>query len=104
MRKRQVQRGQFLVLKQPEVPSVLVETAYISNPNQDAALDHANYQAQLARALYAGIIDDFRAHAPPDAYVAQNPGDRVIVPVQHVISRGDTLSKIAERYNVSLPA
>jgi N-acetylmuramoyl-L-alanine amidase len=104
MRKRQVQRGQFLVLKQPEVPSVLVETAYISNPNQEAALDDANYQAQLARALYAGILDYFQTHAPPDAYLAQNPGDRVIVPVQHVISRGDTLSKIAERYNVSLPA
>jgi len=104
MRKRQVQRAQFLVLKQPDVPSVLVETAYISNPKQEAALDDANYQAQLARALYAGILDYFQTHAPPDTFLAQNPAERVIVPVQRVISRGDTLSKIAERYNVSLPA
>lgn len=104
MRKRQVQRAQFLVLKQPDVPSVLVETAYISNPKQEAALDDANYQAQLARALYAGILDYFQTHAPPDTYLAQNPGERVIVPIQHVISRGETLSTIAQRYNVSLPA
>ncbi|HEX6995156.1 MAG TPA: N-acetylmuramoyl-L-alanine amidase [Gammaproteobacteria bacterium] len=104
MRKRQVQRAQFLVLKQPDVPSVLVETAYISNPTQEAALGDANYQAQLARALYAGILDYFQTHAPPDTYLAQNPGERVIVPIQHVISRGETLSTIAERYNVSLPA
>lgn len=104
MRRRQVQRGQFLVLKQPDVPSVLVETAYISNPTQEQALGDATYQAQLARALHAGILDYFQTHAPPDSYLAQNPDERVLAPVQHVISRGDTLSKIAERYNVSLPA
>ncbi len=104
MRRHQVQRGQFLVLKQPDVPSVLVETAYISNPTQEQALGDATYQAQLARALHAGILDYFQTHAPPDSYLAQNPDARVLAPVQHVISRGDTLSKIAERYNVSLPA
>jgi N-acetylmuramoyl-L-alanine amidase len=103
MRKRQVQRAQFLVLKQP-VPSVLVETAYISNPAEEAALHDSNYQAQLARALYAGILDYFQTHAPADTYLAQNPGQRVTVPIQHVIARGETLSKIAERYNVSLPS
>lgn len=104
MRKRQVQRAQFLVLKQPDVPAVLVETAYISNPAQERALGDANYQAQLARALYAGILDYFQTHAPPDTYLAQNPSQRVAVPIQHAVSRGDTLSKIAERYNVSLVA
>ena len=104
MRKRQVQRAQFLVLKSPDVPSVLIETAYISNPSQEAALDDSNYQAQLARALYAGILDFFQTNAPPDSYLALNPGRRIIVPVQHVIGRGDTLSGIAERYNVSLPS
>lgn len=104
MRKHQVQRAKFLVLKQPDVPAVLVETAYISNPAQEQALGDANYQAQLARALYAGILDYFQTHAPPDTYLAQNPGERLSLPVQHVIARGETLSKIAERYNVSLSA
>ncbi|MFS8608369.1 MAG: N-acetylmuramoyl-L-alanine amidase, partial [Gammaproteobacteria bacterium] len=102
MRKHQVQRAKFLVLRQPDVPAVLVETAYISNPSQEQALGDANYQAQLARALAAGILDYFQTHAPPDTYFAQNPGARVSMPIQHVISRGETLSKIAERYNVSL--
>ncbi|MBN1239901.1 MAG: N-acetylmuramoyl-L-alanine amidase [Gammaproteobacteria bacterium] len=104
MRKRQVQRAQFVVLKSPDIPSVLVETAYISNPRQEAALSDSNYQGQLARALFAGILDYFQTHAPPDTYLARNPTQRVTVPVQHVIGRGDTLSGIAERYRISLPA
>jgi N-acetylmuramoyl-L-alanine amidase len=104
MRKRQVQRAQFLVLKSPDIPSVLVETAYISNPKEEAALHDANYQAQLARALHAGVLDYFQTNAPADSYLARNPAERVVTPVQHVIGRGDTLSGIAERYRISLPA
>ena len=104
MRKRQVQHARFAVLKQPDIPSLLVETAYISNPTQEARLHDANYQAQLARALAAGIMDYFQTHAAADTYIARNPTQRVPIALQHVISRGDTLSGIAQRYNVSLPA
>lgn len=104
MRKRQVQRAQFLVLKSPDVPSILVETAYISNPKEEAALRDSNHQAQLARALAAGILDYFETNAPPGSYLAMNRVQRVVSPVQHVIGRGDTLSGIAERYSISLPA
>lgn len=104
MRKRQVQYANFAVLRQPDVPSLLVETAYISNPTQEAALRDASYQARLARALAAGIMDYFQTHAAAETFLAQNPTQRVPIQVQHVISRGDTLSGIAQRYNVSLPA
>jgi N-acetylmuramoyl-L-alanine amidase len=104
MRRTQVQRARFVVLRQPDIPSILVETAYISNPKQEALLDDSTYQAQLARALYAGILDYFQANPPPGSYLALNKTERVRVPVRYVIGRGDTLSDIADRYNVSLPA
>jgi N-acetylmuramoyl-L-alanine amidase len=104
MRKTQVQRARFLVLKQPDIPSILVETAYISNPKQEAELGDAAYQSQLARALYAGIVDYFQANPPPGSYLALNDTKPVRVPVRYVIGRGDTLSDIAQRYKVSLPA
>jgi N-acetylmuramoyl-L-alanine amidase len=104
MRKHQVQRAQFLVLKSPDIPSVLVETAYISNPKEEAALHDANHQSLLARALHAGILDYFQTNAPPGSLLAMSPGERIVVPVKHVIGRGDTLSGIAERYSISLPA
>lgn len=104
MRKTQVQRARFLVLKQPDIPSILVETAYISNPKQEAELGDASYQSQMARALYAGIVDYFQANPPPGSYMALNDTKPVRVPVRYVIGRGDTLSDIAQRYKVSLPA
>ncbi|HEU4617562.1 MAG TPA: N-acetylmuramoyl-L-alanine amidase [Gammaproteobacteria bacterium] len=103
MRRTQVQRARFVVLRQPDIPSILVETAYISNPKQEAQLHDSAYQAQLARALYAGILDYFQANPPPGSYLALNETKRVRVPIRYVIGRGDTLSDIAERYNVSLP-
>ena len=51
MRRREVQQAPFLVLKSPDIPSVLVETAYISNPREEASLRSAKYQSALAAAL-----------------------------------------------------
>jgi N-acetylmuramoyl-L-alanine amidase len=99
MRRTQVQRAPFLVLKSPDIPSVLVETAYISNPREEAGLRNAEHQAELARALRAGIVDYFTANPPEGSYFAADSAPRA--PVRHVISRGETLSEIAERYRVS---
>jgi N-acetylmuramoyl-L-alanine amidase len=100
MRRMQVQQAPFLVLKSPDIPSILVETAYISNPREEAALRSPAHQAALARALRAGIVDYFVANPPPGSYLALN---RVQPPAttRHVIARGETLSGIAERYRVS---
>ena len=70
--KREVQHAAFVVLKSPDVPSMLVETAYISNPAEERRLRSAGYQQQLAQAIEAGVLDYFRAH-PPDGtlYAAQ---------------------------------
>jgi N-acetylmuramoyl-L-alanine amidase len=99
MRKLDVQRAPFLVLKSPDVPSVLVETAYISNPGQEGSLRSSKYQASLAGALRAGIVDYFAANPPRGSYFASHSAQRE--PVRHVIARGETLSELAERYRVS---
>jgi N-acetylmuramoyl-L-alanine amidase len=89
------------VLKSPDVPSVLVETAYISNPREEAALRSAQYQVDLARALREGIVDYFTANPPRGSYLAAPTLAAERTEVRHVIARGETLSGIAERYRVS---
>lgn len=101
MRRREVQQAPFLVLKSPDIPSVLVETAYISNPREEASLRSAKYQSALAVALRQGIVDYFAANPPEGSHFAASPPAASPEVVRHVIARGDTLSEIAERYRVS---
>jgi N-acetylmuramoyl-L-alanine amidase len=65
VRKKQVQHAGFVVLKSPDMPSMLVETAYISNPGEERKLRSTAYQRQLAAAISDGIAGYFRDH-PPD--------------------------------------
>lgn len=65
VRKKAVQHAAFMVLKSPDVPSMLVETAYISNPSEERKLRSASYQEQLARAIESGVVSYFQRH-PPD--------------------------------------
>jgi N-acetylmuramoyl-L-alanine amidase len=65
VRKRVVQHAGFVVLKSPDVPSMLVETAYISNPAEERKLRSAVYQERLAQAIESGVVSYFQRH-PPD--------------------------------------
>jgi N-acetylmuramoyl-L-alanine amidase len=65
VRKREVQQAGFVVLKSPDLPSLLVETAYISNPQEERKLRSDEYQRKLTAAMATGIGSYFRAH-PPD--------------------------------------
>lgn len=91
--KRSVQQAGFVVLKSPDIPSILVETAFISNPGEERLLRDGKHQQKLAAAILKGIKAYFRNNPPPGTLMAQR---------QHVIKRGDTLSEIAQRYDVSL--
>ena len=101
--KRKVQQANFAVLRSPDVPSILIETAFISNPDEERRLRDAAHQERLATAVFTGVRRYFGANPPPDTHFARLERAPVArEPVRHVISRGDTLSEIAERYNVRL--
>ena len=65
IRKAQVQRAGFVVLKSPAIPSMLVETAYISNPSEERRLRNSEQQARLAEAIATGVRSYFLQY-PPD--------------------------------------
>jgi N-acetylmuramoyl-L-alanine amidase len=94
--KRDVQHAGFVVLKSPDIPSLLVETAFISNPSEEQRLRSSRHQQQVARAILVGIRSYFASNPPPGTLVAASGGRK------HVIRRGDTLSHIAQRYGVSM--
>ncbi|GAB3275158.1 N-acetylmuramoyl-L-alanine amidase [Parahaliea aestuarii] len=99
LHKRSVEQAGFAVLKSPDIPSILVETGFISNPAEARRLATRSYQQQMARAIHAGIRDWFSQHPPAGTLLAwqkQQGGQ------QYTIARGDTLSDIAQRFNVSI--
>ena len=65
VRKSQVQQAKFVVLKSPDIPSILVETAYISNPAEEKKLRNPAHQAAIAEAIFNGVRDFLRS-SPPD--------------------------------------
>ncbi len=99
-----VQQAGLLVLKSPDVPSILVETNFISNPHEEKKLGDRAHQRKLASAIMAGIRGYFYQNPPSDTQLAMDLKRTPAKQVSHVISRGDTLSEIAERYNVSMSA
>ena len=73
LHKPRVEQASFAVLKAPDVPSILVETAFISNPEEEKRLNDDGYQEKLARALLDGIRDYFAKHPPrPQGPLALN--------------------------------
>ena len=71
IRKSQVQQAGFLVLKSPDIPSMLVETAYISNPGEEARLRAASHQEAIASAIFTGLREYFRRNPPDGTLFAQ---------------------------------
>src|SRR5690606_20893786 len=63
LHKPRIEQAGFAVLKAPDIPSILVETAFISNPDEERRLGNPRYQAQIADAIFRGI----------EAWVRRNP-------------------------------
>ena len=93
LHKPRVEAAGFAVLKSPDIPSVLIETAYISNPNEEKNLRSPAHQRKVAGAIMKGIQSYFDEYAP---------GGTLLATRKHVIVRGDTLSTIAQQYRVSM--
>src|SRR5580700_942519 len=71
VRKHEVQQARFMVLKSPDIPSMLVETAYISNPQEEQRLRTPVHQSKLAAAIHLGVRDYFYANPPMGTRIAQ---------------------------------
>jgi len=101
VRKGAVQQARFLVLKSPDIPSLLIETAYISNASDEKNLGSRKHQEKLARAMFNGTRDYFYNNPPVGTKIArlsrQSAQSR-----RYVVQRGDTLSEIAARHRVSV--
>ena len=93
--KHRVEQAGVRVLKAPDMPSILVETAFISNPAEERNLRSSAHQQKLARAILSGIRSYFVENPPPGTIMAQARR-------KHIISRGDPLSGIARQYRVSM--
>jgi N-acetylmuramoyl-L-alanine amidase len=99
LHKNRVEQAGFAVLKSPDIPSILVETGFISNPGEERKLSTRSYQKQMARAIHDGIKTWFVEHPPSGTLIAWNKQQGR---QQYTISRGDTLSGIAQRFSISV--
>ena len=68
--KHEIERANFVVLRSPDVPSMLVETAFISNPDEERRLNDPAQQSQLARAVLSGVTAYFSRQPPPGTLYA----------------------------------
>ena len=100
--KNRVQKAGFMVLKSPDIPSLLVETAFISNPTEEKRLRSPRHQQKIARAIMNGVQRYFSANPNPLPDGVRMASAAPVTPVKHKVKRGDTLGKIAKRYAISL--
>ncbi len=101
LHKKHVEQAAFLVLKSPDIPSLLVETGFISNPGEARKLRSTAHQQKMANAIFNGVKSHMSDQPPAGSFLAwkhHGESERLAV---HVIERGDTLSEIANRYRVS---
>lgn len=96
LHKRKPQAGNFGVLKSPDIPSILVETGFISNPKEEKLLTNGWFQNRMADSLNSAIKSYFRKNPPDGTYYAG------IKDVKHKVKRGESLSLVAQNYNVSV--
>lgn len=90
-----VEQAGFVVLKAPDVPSILVETGFISNPQEEARLRTSSYQTKMARAILNGIVNYFKSNPPPNTHFSAHNKNH------YRVQKGDTLISIARKKNIS---
>ena len=99
LHKRDVEQAGFLVLKSPDMPSMLIEAGFISNPQEERRLRDLAYQRKLAQQIARAIKDYFIENPPPNTSLSGNLRNK---PTAYTIQPGDTLSEIARRKGVDI--
>lgn len=102
LHKSRVEQAGFRVLTSPDIPSLLIETGFISNPDEERRLRDAGHQQGLARAIFGGLQEHFQRNPPPASLLAWQRDSGRSGNNQYRIQPGDTLSEIATRHQVSL--
>jgi N-acetylmuramoyl-L-alanine amidase len=93
--KKQVQQAGFAVLKAPNIPSVLLEAAFISNPREEKNLKSSAHQEKVANAVSKGVANYFARKAPPGTWLSASAAE-------YKVRSGDTLGSIAKKYKTSI--
>lgn len=102
LKKSDVQHAGFVVLKSPDIPSMLIETAFISNPEEEQRLRDPGYQRSLAAAIHQGVRRYYYDNPPPGTRIAQLAAQQRGNKLRHVVAAGESLPDVAGRYSVSV--
>lgn len=102
LHKKGVEQAAFAVLKSPDIPSILVEAGFISNPREERNLTSSAYQRKLSQAVFRGIDDYFSKTPPPGTLLAWQKRNGNQQASQYRIQRGDTLSGVARRMQTTV--
>jgi N-acetylmuramoyl-L-alanine amidase len=93
-----VEQARFMVLKSPDIPSILIETGFISNPREERNLINPNYQARLTQAIFSGLKRYFWEYPPHGTRIEALAGGNIM----HLVRNGESLPQIAARYHISV--
>ncbi len=90
-----VEQARFVVLKSPDIPSILIELGFISNPREEKNLNDPKYQRRATQAIFNGLKTYFWNHPPHGTRLEAMANAHL-----HVVRSGETLSHIATQYAV----
>ncbi|MEC7582379.1 MAG: N-acetylmuramoyl-L-alanine amidase [Pseudomonadota bacterium] len=101
IRKKRVQHASLQVLNSPDIPSILIETGYLTNPEEAQQLSNRNFQERMALAIADGVTSYFY-EAPPSGTLVAWHKETGVIPKSLTVKRGDTLSEIAEQFGLTV--
>ena len=96
LHKYKPESASFAVLKSPDIPSILVETGFISNHKEERLLSQRHHQNNIATAVYKGVLKYFKSSPPANSLMASKGS------FKHNVRRGESLSVIAHKYQTSI--
>ena len=100
LRRDKVQQASLQVLNSPDIPSILIETGYLTNPDEAKRLNSSGYQRNMAQAIAQGIMHYIYDAPPVDTLVAWQK-ENGITPGTYTVKPGDSLSVIAQRFDLT---
>ena len=103
LRRKKVQQASFQVLNSPDIPSVLIETGYLTNPEEARRLNSPSFQRSMAQAIAQGVMNYFYEASPKGTFIAWQK-ENGLTPIRYVVEKGDSLSAIAVKHHSSVAA